>query len=90
VLQRPAVIPQRFHLQAAAVQQMLQTGFDVVVTVQAVALFAARQAGVNRGVIPLCAAYWLSALSSDPGAISTCAAKADKDSPAAAGSGEWR
>ena len=48
VLQCPAVITQRFHLQAATVQQVLQAGFDVVVTVKTVTLFAARQAGINR------------------------------------------
>ena len=47
-LQRPAVISQRFYLQSAAVQQLLQAALDVVIAVQAVALLAARQAGVNR------------------------------------------
>lgn len=47
-LQRPAIISQRFYLQSAAVQQLLQAALDVVIAVQAVALLAARQAGVNR------------------------------------------
>ena len=46
--QRPAIISQRFYLQSAAVQQLLQAALDVVIAVQAVALLAARQAGVNR------------------------------------------
>ena len=40
----PAVLP----TQSAAVQQLLQAALDVVISVQAVALLAARQAGVNR------------------------------------------
>lgn len=81
-LQRPAVISQRFYLQSAAVQQLLQAALDVVIAVQAVALLAARQAGVNREGKSAVCGILIERFIERSRAILTCAAKAENERPA--------
>ena len=60
--QRPGLITQRFQLQSAPAEQRLQTLFQLIAAVQAIAVFSARQASIRRernaaagGVLVQCA-----------------------------------